>query len=355
MNKQFASQDNNTFNNIGLKDGDVAFIDNIVSVEDLPKRYVFYPGFYGAFFAFADKKDDFPSFCSCSKKSIENYLNFRLKDNRLYSDPSRNFILNSSCFPYCVVTTMMSQKVTEDKSIISLLKFEDKLCHVCNKKIPKYEYCHEMYGGKFIRMYGWYINQTKLELGIPLELDLKQIKGSDYPEELKEIVEELPDEPPPNYWTVVTGAVNMDINIAKAKQSEYGKTVRKLENYLQNLLRLKLGYKKVGEGWVSETSVYYMLKNLFPNYQIIHHYRPAELEGLEIDVYIPELKVGIEYQGIQHYKPLKIFGGVESFKKLIKRDARKKVLCEKNGIKLLCLNYKKKITEAWLKNVIGKG
>lgn len=336
-----------------MKDGDIVTKDNIITKENLPYKYVFYPGFYGAFFAFAEEITDFPTFCSCSKKAIENYIKFRLDGVKVENSiQTRNYILDSMYFPHRVVSTLMSKNITENISILSYIKFKENLCHLCNKKIPKYEYCNEMYGGKFIRMYGWYINQARLELGIPLELDLKQIKGINFPEELKEIIEELPDEPPPNYWTVRSGAVDIDMDILKRKQSEYGKTVRKLEKHIQNIVRLKLGYKKVGEGWVSETSVYYMVKNLFPNYHVIHHYRPAELEGLEIDVFITELNTGIEYQGIQHYKALKVFGGEDSFEKLIKRDSRKKLLCEKNGIKLVCISYKENVTELVLKNYI---
>jgi len=59
-----------------------------------------------------------------------------------------------------------------------------------------------------------------------------------------------------------------------------------------------------------------------------------------LDFYLPDYKVGIECQGEQHFFPVDFASkGVElackQFDKLIKRDKRKKALCEKNGIKLL--------------------
>ena len=43
-------------------------------------------------------------------------------------------------------------------------------------------------------------------------------------------------------------------------------------------------------------------------------------------------KVGIEYQGQQHYEPAGYFGGEESFKQTQERDKRKKQLCDENGV-----------------------
>ena len=54
-----------------------------------------------------------------------------------------------------------------------------------------------------------------------------------------------------------------------------------------------------------------------------------------LDFYLPNYKVGIECQGGQHFFPVEHFGGDKGFKKTLKRDKRKKTLCEKNGIKLL--------------------
>jgi rubrerythrin len=59
-----------------------------------------------------------------------------------------------------------------------------------------------------------------------------------------------------------------------------------------------------------------------------------------IDFAIPELKIGIEYNGRQHYGPVDFAGkgskwAAEEFKITQKRDDRKKRLCEKNVWKLV--------------------
>ena len=58
--------------------------------------------------------------------------------------------------------------------------------------------------------------------------------------------------------------------------------------------------------------------------------------GLQsLDFYLPDYNVGIECQGEQHFFPVEHFGGEDGFKQTLKRDKRKKALCEKHEVKLL--------------------
>jgi hypothetical protein len=47
----------------------------------------------------------------------------------------------------------------------------------------------------------------------------------------------------------------------------------------------------------------------------------------------------IEFNGMQHYKPIKFFGGQEAFDYLQVRDKIKKQYCLENQIKLLIFSY----------------
>lgn len=60
--------------------------------------------------------------------------------------------------------------------------------------------------------------------------------------------------------------------------------------------------------------------------------------SLPFDFYLPELNTCIEFHGIQHYKPVKHFGGYKKFIQTKNNDAIKKHYCEKNKIKLLIYN-----------------
>ena len=70
---------------------------------------------------------------------------------------------------------------------------------------------------------------------------------------------------------------------------------------------------------------------------------------LSLDIYIPSKKIAIEYQGIQHFKPIGIFGGNEAFEKQIKNDEIKINKCKENGIKLLHFTYNSNDCKNWNK------
>ncbi|WP_407458002.1 hypothetical protein [Fibrobacter sp.] len=96
--------------------------------------------------------------------------------------------------------------------------------------------------------------------------------------------------------------------------------------------------------WKNEAELYAITKILFPSFTIIREHNPKELKGLRIDIFIQELNLAIEYQGQQHFEPVKAFGGEEAFKKLKERDALKKQLCKELGIELKYFTYKEKLS-----------
>lgn len=52
-----------------------------------------------------------------------------------------------------------------------------------------------------------------------------------------------------------------------------------------------------------------------------------------------ELQFLIEYQGIQHYEPKSIFGGVQGLRKQQFNDMQKREFCKKHGIILVIIPY----------------
>ncbi|GAB1405801.1 hypothetical protein MASR1M74_29830 [Lentimicrobium sp.] len=104
---------------------------------------------------------------------------------------------------------------------------------------------------------------------------------------------------------------------------------------VENELRQYFGYPKIGEKWISETHLFHLIKEIFPNHDPIFHYRGKELQGLELDIFIPALKLGIEYQGEQHYQIIEHWGGEKGFEKRIENDKRKLELCKQNNYTLV--------------------
>jgi hypothetical protein len=61
------------------------------------------------------------------------------------------------------------------------------------------------------------------------------------------------------------------------------------------------------------------------------------------DFYLPFKNIIIEYNGLQHYKPIKFFGGEEGYKRLLERDKIKYQYCLDNKITLIIIKYKDNI------------
>jgi hypothetical protein len=60
---------------------------------------------------------------------------------------------------------------------------------------------------------------------------------------------------------------------------------------------------------------------------------------LPFDFYIPFTRTVIEFYGIQHYEPVKYFGGVDSYNILKINDKIKESYCEENYINLIIVRY----------------
>ena len=64
---------------------------------------------------------------------------------------------------------------------------------------------------------------------------------------------------------------------------------------------------------------------------------------LPFDFYLPDYSICIEYNGIQHYKPVEYFGGVDGLKEQQRRDKIKLNYCDNNEILLIVVKYNEKI------------
>ena len=111
----------------------------------------------------------------------------------------------------------------------------------------------------------------------------------------------------------------------------------------ENLLRDRHGLPRIGEGWISEMELYNLVKAIFP--EALHHASPEWLKPQHLDVFVPSKKIAFEYQGKQHFEPVEIFGGEESFQRTIILDRRKMKKCKSNGILLLYWRYDEPISQ----------
>ena len=318
--------------------GGIAFEDG------LPLPWVKYPNHYGTFFVFSDSEKGPWYFCECCETPLTNLLEL----NRRYPHhPNANHLrmapLDSGHVPDEVAE--IAEKHLHDP--LSAFKFKKKLCHRCNLIQPTMRYCHEMYGGQFEQAFGWYINQSFLRHGVSRGRECHYLKElcPDYIQELVDncsLLEKSFLEGNSNCRTV------SEKEEVKKLLKDYNSAKRKLKNTFINFTREEFGFRKISEGWITETMVYKLIHELLPNCEIVRHHRPDWLEGLELDIYIPSFKLGIEYQGQQHFKAIKVWGGEKALKELQARDSRKTKLCSKLGISLIYINYTDPITRRFI-------
>ena len=92
--------------------------------------------------------------------------------------------------------------------------------------------------------------------------------------------------------------------------------------------------KKYSRG---EKEIEFFLKQ--NNIDYIWQKRFNDLPGLSYDFYLKKYRVLIEFQGEQHYKPIKHFGGKEKFIYQQQNDKKKREYARNNGYTLLEIKY----------------
>ncbi len=108
----------------------------------------------------------------------------------------------------------------------------------------------------------------------------------------------------------------------------------------ENKLRSQEGLDLIGTGFsFGETALYEIVKRYVEPEKVLRQVMFSWLGFQHIDIYIPSLKLGLEFQGKQHYEPVDFFGGEEAFVKAQERDQRKAGLCAENGVKLIYFRF----------------
>lgn len=87
-----------------------------------------------------------------------------------------------------------------------------------------------------------------------------------------------------------------------------------------------------------------LLKTMYPRYTLKQEYHIGE--KLRLDVFIKELNLGFEYDGIQHFKYTPQWHKTQAdFRRAQDRDNRKNELCLLNNITLIRIKYNEQLTK----------
>lgn len=297
---------------------DVA-MDIISLDENLQYPIVYYPPAYSPFFAFAKEVNEKPKFCKCQKDSIFKYIDMEKRKNESYSSTVQEASLMKS-FPKIIKDCYLKSNTNP----YIAFEFEEDICFRCSGKTPKYNYCQSMYGGVFKQKYGWYIKEKYYIYGL--------MKNNLI--DLKHVTNECP--------AYILDIIKNETDIKK-----------QVERELENIVRKEFNYSLIGEQWINETLMFNILDSIFPDYTVKRHYRPSWLDGLELDAYIPEKNLAFEYNGKQHYEPVKFFGGEEKYLNQIKNDRRKNQICSSRGINLITIKYNENLNANLIQNKIS--
>ena len=80
----------------------------------------------------------------------------------------------------------------------------------------------------------------------------------------------------------------------------------------------------------------------FPNDKILFEVGNSLINwinGQRFDIYFPKYNIAIEYNGIQHYIPVKHFGGELKFQNQLEYDKLKRQKCKENNCYLFEVKY----------------
>ncbi|WP_408914449.1 hypothetical protein [Brucella pseudogrignonensis] len=114
----------------------------------------------------------------------------------------------------------------------------------------------------------------------------------------------------------------------------------------ENAFRLSRRLPEIGKGWISEASLFHLIKSHFPD--ATFQWTAPWLGRQSIDVYVPSIRTAFEYQGQQHYHAIELFGGEEGLVATQSRDRIKRERLAKNGVRLIEWHYSVPVNEAAL-------
>lgn len=124
-------------------------------------------------------------------------------------------------------------------------------------------------------------------------------------------------------------------------------------NYINNRTEVCIICPKHGEFWQTpvkhlqgnncpkcnssklEEKIRLLLLNNEINFKEQYHFNWFTNDKMKVDFFLLEYNVVIECQGIQHFKPVKRFGGIDGFKKTFINDKLKYEECKKNDVKII--------------------
>lgn len=296
----------------------------------LPYRWVCYPyAWLGAFPGFRETSDSPVVFCECQRQAILNRLALwppGIRGDRMIRTGFS--IPDTEDFPWDFWHPILDAGAKSNEDFTAALQFRSSLCHECNRRVPPTEANAPPSTDAFATLFRAYLRKKSFEIGV--DMTEGWILEDRCIPEVKALV---------SYDPLVYRRTSSSwdghwehLSERRAKWREAAKPVAEL---VRHLTRNAFGFPHRGPALTSETILFLRTVEAFPNVEVKRHFRPKGLRGLSLDVFIPEFKIGIEYQGDQHFTAFDHLGGESALRRTQERDERKRRLFRKMGVEIV--------------------
>lgn len=294
-------------------------------------------------------------FCECAVGAIQNYITNAAAERQRLLQAGRGAMhdgvlwRNCSVFPRAVRQEL--QEAHFDETLFGRLRFRSGLCHRCQRAVPPHRhYCDHSY---FENVFGRIIRHDLYGLGFdwvarPLPFVRTKAQTELLPADFEAVGarRDVLADVPYSCWkknTEALQAVGMSSNAELHRErltleERHRSAVDRVTEHVIAEVRRHYDFPAAKRGLQRETILYYNVRAIFRSRTIVRHARPGFLEGLELDLWIPALRLGIEFQGEQHEQAVDHCRGGPALISLQERDRRKKALCEKAGVTLVCFD-----------------
>ncbi len=323
--------------------------------ESLPLPVVTYTHDYGTWLTFQASEDAQPHICGCHRNACATFLRLNAKSGTYHRLKDSSLVDHFLSRSNCSFNKLAASSIEE---LMALPIFKDGLCHICNRRVPSIRWSNLDEHSFALQHFGWYFRVAQYAAGVEphggfefdfLDPELKALAVLD-PRSTRRKIGEFTskyglgwgalDRPAGIFGNLYPGAEEM-----RQLQQELNLQEKKMSRLVEKRFRQSLGFPEHGKTGGSEIILYWIVKALFQPRDVLRRARLPFLGGMELDIFIPSLNFAIEYQGEQHFRAFKHFGGAKQFKAVRQRDAKKITLCKESGVDLRFVTFADKLTE----------
>lgn len=320
--------------------------------EKLPFQYVLYPQFGGSVPAFSKSGNSEWVVCSCHKSAIDGIISLSSRVPAFKRGLSSDDALRREIAVLSELTDLELARYE--------IQYEEGVCHFCTRTLPKlatFARRHVLLEPPEVietpPLWGMYFRLQCLKNGLRPSLFEGEENCWDLASpDIVQLFEEI-KEAGKAYHQFKLG-IEFPVaeeyrDLWKKLNYEVSNSWTRLYHYLENFVRGNFGIRPIGATGQQEDLLYKLVTELLPDHLIQRNYRPGWLEYLELDIWIPTLNLGIEYQGQQHYVAIEAWGGEEKLLGQQERDRRKVNLCAQNSVDLVEFRFDEKLTRSLIR------